>query len=212
MVLATSLSTSLPGPNPVPAHEFDRFLVVRPWIDPVVEAVGHEPRSRYVELFWLGVLGPSATWLLRRMVDGLDTFTEGYELDLVETAAALGLTFIPGRHGPFSRALQRCVMFGLASNTFSGLAVRRRIPPLTARHLDRLPQHLREAHQQWHAPLGAVSAADRARALAIACALAQTGDAPAEIERRLTLVGTDPAMAAEIAWPTWPTEHPQGAA
>ena len=102
-----------------------------------------------VELFWLSVLGPSATWLLRRIVDGFEAYPEGYEIDLVETAAALGLSFTPGKHGPFPRALQRCVLFGLASNTFHGLAVRRLIPPLSTRHLDRLPSHLRAAHQQW---------------------------------------------------------------
>ncbi len=146
---------ALVGPTRTPAHEFERFLVVRPWIDPVVESIGYEPASRYVELFWLGVLGPSATWLLRRMVDGFAAYPDGYELDLVETAAALGLSFTPGRHGPFPRALQRCVLFGMASNTFQGFAVRRLVPPLPMRHLDRLPDHLRAAHQEWVGAPGA---------------------------------------------------------
>ena len=47
-------------------------LVVLPWADPVVDPIGHDPRSRYVELFWLGILGPTATLLLRRLADGLD--------------------------------------------------------------------------------------------------------------------------------------------
>ena len=38
-------------------------LAIRPWPDPVIDAVGHDPRSSYVEHFWLGVLGPSTTWL-----------------------------------------------------------------------------------------------------------------------------------------------------
>jgi hypothetical protein len=37
----------------------DTTIVVRPWIDPVVDEDGFDPRSRYVELFWLGVLGPT---------------------------------------------------------------------------------------------------------------------------------------------------------
>ena len=41
-------------------------LVVIPWHDPVVDSIGHEVRSTYVELFWLNVLGPTATWALRR--------------------------------------------------------------------------------------------------------------------------------------------------
>jgi site-specific DNA recombinase len=35
-------------------------LHVRPWPDPVIDAVGHDPRSTYVERFWLGVLGPAS--------------------------------------------------------------------------------------------------------------------------------------------------------
>ena len=31
---------------------------VRPWPDPVIDAVGLDPRSAYVERFWLGILGP----------------------------------------------------------------------------------------------------------------------------------------------------------
>ena len=48
------------------------IVTVRPWIDPVVDDDGHDPRSRYVEQFWLGVLGPTATWLIRRFAAGLD--------------------------------------------------------------------------------------------------------------------------------------------
>lgn len=121
-------------------------LVVRPWIDPVVEAIGHDPTSDYVELFWLGTLGPSATWLLRRLDAGLRTFPDGYELDLAETAGALGLAFSPGAGGTFLRALNRLVMFGLAQPLSRSIAVRRKIPPLSQRQLARLPQHLRTLH------------------------------------------------------------------
>src|ERR1044072_7549640 len=41
------------------------ILPVRPWPDSVIDALGHDPRSAYVERFWLGILGPSTTWLLR---------------------------------------------------------------------------------------------------------------------------------------------------
>ena len=47
-------------------------VIVRPWIDPVVDPIGYDPHGRYVELFWLGVLGPTATWLLRRLAIGLE--------------------------------------------------------------------------------------------------------------------------------------------
>ena len=35
----------------------DPLHVVR-WHDPLIDQLGHDPRSRYVEQFWLGVLGP----------------------------------------------------------------------------------------------------------------------------------------------------------
>ena len=48
-------------------------IVVVPWIDPVVDAAGASLFSRYVELYWLPVLGPSALWILRRIVMGFET-------------------------------------------------------------------------------------------------------------------------------------------
>ena len=36
-------------------------LAVRPWPDPVIDALGHDPRSAYVEQYWLGILGPPST-------------------------------------------------------------------------------------------------------------------------------------------------------
>ncbi|HZB70494.1 MAG TPA: hypothetical protein VE395_00045, partial [Acidimicrobiales bacterium] len=59
-------------------------LHVRPWPDPVIDAVGVDPRSAYVERFWLGILGPSTTWLLRRLAAGLEAEPAGFSLSLVE--------------------------------------------------------------------------------------------------------------------------------
>ena len=55
----------------LPAIELPRqTLTIRPWADPVIDRVGHDPRSSYVEQFWLAILGPSTTWLLRRRTSG----------------------------------------------------------------------------------------------------------------------------------------------
>ena len=124
-------------------------LTIRPWVDPVVDDDGFDPRSRYVEMFWLGVLGPTATWLVRRLVAGLEQSPEGYDLDLDAIARAMGLSYSAGRTSPFGRALQRCVMFGLAHPIPDGLAVRRRVPPVSTRHLQRMPPDLQAAHEQW---------------------------------------------------------------
>src|SRR3989442_11314960 len=66
-------------------------LTVRPWPDDVIDALGHDPRSAYVEQFWLGILGPSTTWLLRRLATGLEAEPAGFALPLADTARALGL-------------------------------------------------------------------------------------------------------------------------
>jgi hypothetical protein len=45
-----------------PGHWSDELrpgLCVEPWHDPVIDEVGHDPRSTYVETFWLPVLGPT---------------------------------------------------------------------------------------------------------------------------------------------------------
>ena len=47
-------------------------LHVLRWHDPLIDRLGHDPRSRYVERFWLGILGPSTTLVLRVFADALD--------------------------------------------------------------------------------------------------------------------------------------------
>ncbi|NND73407.1 MAG: hypothetical protein HKN44_00205 [Ilumatobacter sp.] len=170
---------------------------IRPWIDPVVDECGHDPRSRYVETFWLGVLGPTATWLLRRLAAGLERRPDGYELDLVVTARAMGLRFTPGRATPFSKALQRCVMFGLAHPIpESGLAVRRRVPAIAQRHLRRLPDSVQHEHARWERTT--ISLDDLTRAHQLAMAMVDVGDDMADVEHQLLALGVAGAVAAEV--------------
>lgn len=169
---------------------------VRPWIDAVVDDNGHDPRSRYVERFWLGVLGPTATWLLRRLVAGLDRSPEGYEIDLVDTARAMGLSYTAGRSSPFAKALQRCVMFGLAHQTSDGLAIRRRVPTVAHRHLRRLPDAVQAEHDTWSRT---VTLDDLGRAHQLAVAMLDAGDEPDAIEHQLIALGVGNATAADVA-------------
>lgn len=176
----------------------DPTLVVVPWHDDVVDAIGYDPRSIYVETFWLNVLGPTTTWIVRRMVTGLDEYPGGYELDLEQTAAALGLVFTPGASNPFARSLNRSVLFGAAQPVAGGLAVRRRLPPVSARHLQRMPPYLRAAHQSWRRPLPAPDA-HRERARILAAAMLQAGDPTDAIERQLLGLGIAPPVALDVA-------------
>jgi len=122
---------------------------IRPWADPVVDARGHDPRSAYVERFWLSVIGPTAMWIMRRFADEFDRAPDGFELDLDHAATSMGLSFAKGRNSPFGKALHRCVMFGLAQPLSDGFAVRRRFPTVAQRHLQRLPDDLRATHDDW---------------------------------------------------------------
>jgi hypothetical protein len=190
--------TSNPGTsNPGTSNPGPPILTIRPWIDPVVDDDGHDVRSRYVETFWLGVLGPTATWLVRRFAAGLDTSPEGYDVDLSETARAMGLSFTSRRSSPFSKALQRCVMFGLAHPIPSGLAVRRRVPAVAFRHLRRMPEPVQRAHADWID--STVSLDDLARAHHLALAMREVGDDDALIEHHLVALGIHDSVAATVA-------------
>lgn len=172
-------------------------IVVRPWVDPVVDDDGFDARSRYVEMFWLGVLGPTATWLLRRLVAGLEQSPDGYDLDLGSTAQAMGLSFTRGRSSPFGKALERCVMFGLAHPIEGGLAVRRRIPPVSHRHLRRMPDAVQASHANWLDSRTESDQFDRAHRLA--ATMLDVGDDPLEIEHHLIALGVADAVAAQVA-------------
>jgi hypothetical protein len=124
-------------------------LTIVPWSDPVVERVGHAARGDYVEAFWLGVLGPTATWLLRRLSAVVHRYPAGAVIDRGELATSLGLGVDVGRFGALDRSLRRLEIFGLARRIDGSLAVRTTVPPLTVKQLSRLPHHLQIAHADW---------------------------------------------------------------
>ena len=128
----------------IPPH-----ATIRPWIDPVVDQRGHDPRSTYVERYWLSVIGPTATWIMRRFAECFDTQPDGFVLDLTHTATSMGLSFSKNVASPFGKALHRCVMFGIAQPTSDGFTVRRRLPSVAQRHLRRLPEDLQAEHEEW---------------------------------------------------------------
>jgi len=187
----------------LPALQVDSLHVV-PWPDDVIDALGHDPRSNYVEMFWLGTLGPSTTWLLRRLVAGLDTAPEGYDISLSETATCLGLGSKGGRHSPFVRALTRCVQFDMAQQQGERtLAVRRKVPPLNRRQVQRLPVVLQEAHDRLQEDHLRIPLAEqqRQRARHLALSLLELGEEPELAERQLLRWRYHPAMAKEaMAW------------
>jgi hypothetical protein len=170
-------------------------MVVLPWADPVIDPIGHDPRSRYVELFWLGVLGPTATLLLRRLADGLEAYPDGFELDVPDLARGLGIKLQGQRRAAFVNALERTVLFGMAQHHSHGLLVRRRIPPLSHRQVTQLPNDLQRAHVDWVGPSPLTFPEHvRWRAEALAQTMLAAGDEPELVERQLALVGVPPAV------------------
>ena len=122
-------------------------IFISEWVDPFLNATGFDACGEYVETYWLGVIGPSATWVLRYLSRELEIFPNGYCLDLNDTASALGLAFRHGS-GSIERAIQRCATFGLVAQMPQSLAVRKRIPPVTKRQLFRLPTTLQKSHAE----------------------------------------------------------------
>jgi hypothetical protein len=176
-------------------------LRVRPWPDAVIDTVGHDARSAYVERFWLNILGPSSLWLLRRLVNGLDAAPDGYELDLPSCAIELGLGHLSGRSSPFVRSIERCCRFGVCDlQQPDTLLVRRHLPPLTRAQVERLPEGLRTEHQVWvDEPASAPMALDqmRQRARQMALSLLEIGEDGAAAERQLHRWRIHPAVAHE---------------
>jgi hypothetical protein len=186
-----------------PAPEGPTLRIVQ-WVDPVADPHGMHPCSRYVELYWLGIIGPSTTWLLRRLNYGLEVHGNEYDLHLPETARALGLGDKMGKNSPFRRALARLITFELARSQGPGeLAVRAHIPPLPLRHLSRLPESLQRSHRRWIAEQQLSEPEQmRRRAIRLATGLAQSGHDQVTIERRLAEWQFHPSVAfhaAEVA-------------
>ncbi len=96
------------------SSERHNSIRILPWNDPAPTVNGFDPRSLYVETFWLGTLGPTATWLIRLAAYSLDSHPEGVILDAEEIAQRIGIGAGTGRSGVLSKTLRRCVRFGVA--------------------------------------------------------------------------------------------------
>ncbi len=198
-----------PVPRPGPVSESGAVeLWVEPWNELCRDSSrGHHPRSPYVELFWLGVLGPSATWLIRRLALRLEEAPEGVLVNTAEVAGEIGLGGRQALMTAFERAFERCCRFGLMQRgRHNTLFVRTRFPNLTARMAERLPPRLRLLHDVWRRQGGSdppeVDTLARARRLAMA--LLACGDEPESVERQLHTWQFHPAVAFEAA--RWATE------
>ncbi|MGH9277361.1 MAG: hypothetical protein ACRD12_04550, partial [Acidimicrobiales bacterium] len=136
----------------------------------------------------------------------LELHPDGFELDLVDAAHALGLGTRGGRHSPFMRALARCCRFDLAdTRPDASLLVRRKVPPLNRRQVLHLPPTLQEAHRQWQEGELALPAADqqRRRSRRLALSLLELGEDREATEHQLIRWKFHPALSRESAAWAW---------
>lgn len=174
-------------------------ISIEPLRDTSVERDGVDARSNYVETFWLGILGPSTTLLLRHIAARFDASPGGFELDAQQTAQRLGIGHRSGKNSPFNRAILRAVQFNMAQPRGAyRLAVRTKLPRLSARQVANLPDALRTAHEG----IGHVSPhreePDR-RAKRLALSLVRLGEEPPAIVGQLIAWRFDPEVAAQAA-------------
>ncbi len=199
----------MPTPStPLADHDVDQ-LYIRSWDDPIVDRIGHDPRSGYVEQFWLGILGPSTIWLLRHCRHELDRSPNGFVLDLGDTAGALGLGHKGGRNSPLVRSIARAARFDAARPAGLGeLEVRRRLPPLNRGQLARLPPLLQRRHQAFvdGAESGDAATLER-RARRLALGLVQCGDGVDAAELQLGQWRFHPSVAAAAVRWAWDQHH-----
>ena len=80
-------------------------FVVQRWLRVQNDLAIHDVRHRYVEQFWLPVLGPSSVLALRRFADLLDAQPAEIEVELVELGACLGIGTGTGRNTQINRNL-----------------------------------------------------------------------------------------------------------
>ncbi len=197
------VSVQNPSISPRPMVE---SLKVTPWSDPLIDRLGHDPRSVYVEQFWLGILGPSTVWLLRHCASRFDSAPEGFELALSDVAGALGLGHKGGRNSPLARSILRACRFGAARAAGEGeLQVRRHVAPLNRGQIERLPEFLRERHRIYterELDMGDL-VSQRRRARRLALGLVACGGQVDDAELQLGRWRIHPSVAAEAVRWAW---------
>ena len=112
------------------------------------DRLGHPAGSVYVETFWLPLVGPSAVLALRRLSAWLEHEPGGITVSIAILSRCLGLGTGTGRRAPVARTLARLVDFKIASHDGERLLLRRELPMLSVRQIERLPACLITAHEQ----------------------------------------------------------------
>ncbi len=188
----------------VPSFD-ESTITVQEWAA-APQADGFDPRSAYVERYWLGILGPSTTVLIRHLAVTLDRSPNGTTLDVANTARSLGLK-ASGRNSSFQRSLARACLFGIATAPHSGLLLMRRtLPRVSAGLLERLPESL----QQGHGNETRQSASPDTRSVSeLATLLLCIGRDLSEIDHDFARWGIDASTRSEALYALWDSPTPK---
>ena len=173
------------------------------WDDTACDLYGHDPRSVYVEQFWLSILGPSTTWFLRICANRLDDCSE-LEADIGDIARTIGIGY--GGGSAMERTIMRACHFHAARPAeVGGLEVRRRLPPLDYHQVRRLPESLRRRHDEYMASSAANDCISdhRRRARRLALGLFECGDSLDNAEMQLGRWQFNTAVAADAVRWAW---------
>ncbi len=170
----------------------------------MIEQLGHDPRSLYVERFWLPIVGPSCTLLMRYLAGRFDDEPAGFELDLRDASRRIGVGSAQAPGATFLRTVERTVSFGFAQLVDDRvLIVRTRLPTLARRQTLRLPRPMQVEHDTWLDEHRERSAPEQLkhRARALAASLFDLGEDHESVERQLHRWKFHPALAHDaVRW------------
>jgi hypothetical protein len=137
--------------NIYPPRALAPELAIVSFPDPVIEQLGHGPDSPYIEECWLGITGPSATLIWRRIARvALKTGPTPLIIDTADLLRSVGLGDNLSHSGLGARAIARVSQFDLARQAGRDgalLAVRTALPNLCDRQVCRLPLSARLYHE-----------------------------------------------------------------
>ncbi len=122
-------------------------VLVVPWLSAAIAPVEFPVRHPYVEALWLPVLGPSATWMLRRLGTWAIACPGGTLMVLPELSESMGLGWASGQRSKVQRTIHRLVLFGMARWT-GELEVRTTVPAVSDRQLARMSSGLVRSHDR----------------------------------------------------------------
>ncbi len=135
------------------------LLTITAWRHAIVTPSCDLATCTYLERFWLGILGPTATWLARylsRVITDANCRPDppvALSIDWHELSARLGVSAQPLHDSVLARAFNRLIMFNFATTLgqvgVPCLAVRTTAPRVPDRLLSRLHPVLREEHNRW---------------------------------------------------------------